>query len=191
MRPFQVLVLTFFVVSCDGDRQVVPRLESPAGHGFYFQDRGSFAFDVDVGAQFDQAVADAKVHLWPYGIEAHEVDAVVAHLGQTVIDHFLIATPASPTGYASGIYWVSLEAIQTALYSRQRNADGPPHTHHTWASTGETHSGILPAPCPALGHELGHYWFGAEFEHGWTPPVVRGRVVLAARDWSAECVVLP
>lgn len=192
--PFQILALTFFVVSCGDDSSDVPRVVSPAGRTFYFQDLGSAAFGISVGGEFDQAVADSKAYLWRYGIEPSDVDAALGRVTTSVVDHFLILTSASPTGAAAGIYWDGVRAIQLALYTRQRNVTGPPHTHYTWPTTGETHSGILPAPCPALGHELGHYFFGGAFEHGWTPPIVNPPpLVVAAEtiDWSQWCVVRP
>lgn len=178
------------LASCGDDTYTPwPVYTTNEGYSFDFLDKGSLA-EVDVCSEFDAAVLSAKQYLWVYGIYPDHVEAVLKHYNIRVIDAFLFATPASVTGYATGAIAPQRYRLMLALYRRQKNADGPEWTWFDWGG-GNVHSGIPSDPyCPALGHELGHHFFGADFGHGWLPPEVNpsGTPRLGvAQDWTGEC----
>ena len=174
MKPLLALLIpSCLLYGCDDDSFTDTSVVTDAGYKVRFQDRGSLALH-DVYTLFDQAVEDAAVELWKYGITHERVVNVCRHNYIFIgYDAFLFKTPYSGTGYATG--QIGPYFIHLAFYTRQRNADGPAWTHFTWPGSTEVQSGVIPKAFPALAHELGHHFFGADFEHGWTPPIVNAR----------------
>lgn len=185
-----LLIPSALLYGCTDDAFTDTGVVTPAGYKLRFQDRGSMALH-DVYALFDAAVEDAAVELWRYGVSYERVVAAVKAYTIVGADAFLFRSAWSGTGYATG--QIGNGKIILAFYTRQRNADGPVWTHFTWPGSTEVQSGITPKAFGALHHELGHHFFGADFEHGWVPPVVNARLGYDAKDVLAvaTCEVMP
>ena len=150
-----LLVPTALLYGCvDPDSPAPPPVITPAGYRLHFTDRGSMAIH-DVYTLLDQAVEDAAVELYQYGITYEQVVSACLKYTFYGVDHFLFGTTASSTGYASGM--IGGGDITLAFYSRQRNTSGPEWTIFDWGG-GNVQSGIVPQFYPALSHELLHHF---------------------------------
>lgn len=156
-------------------------ITSPAGRVIEFHDAGSRARGVDVGGLLDEAVAHAEIHLAKYGIGRDKVARALPIIRLHGIDDCAFQTISSETGWATGQYDERYRFLAVSLYSVRRiAADAPfPPEAVPWTCRrrqppfpAEAFYGVLDKPFPALGHELGHHFFGGRFEHGWTPPLV-------------------
>jgi hypothetical protein len=164
-----LLIPSALLYGCWDETDLPPMTVTPAGYRISFQDQGSMALH-DVYVLFDQAVEDAAIYLWRYGITHAQVVAAAKGYPFIIHDEFYFPTSGSGTGYATGqiIYG---KAIVLAFYSRQRNASGPAWTWFDFDGGSLMQSGALPA-VPALAHELAHHFFGANSEHVPGYPVI-------------------
>lgn len=172
---------------------------TPAGHTLAWENHGAvpgWYGAAEIDQLLDGAVEGAVAYLAKYGAHPELVrDLARAHriIG---IDLARFAIPASPTGWASGVYYDGSRRIGVAFWSRASGdvvpADAPAWTAYQWPtrSVPAWDWGVVPRAFPALGHELGHAIYGPLFEHGWTPPVVGGYSVGSVADYRDDCVVV-
>lgn len=154
----------------------------------------------EVGLKLEGAVEDAVVYLAKYAAPPELVRAMGRNHKYIGWDAARFAISASETGYASGAWFPGSKTIMLAFWSRTKGnvvpADAPPWTVYSWPSRPDPAYdwGYEPPAFPAMGHELGHGIWGAQFEHGWTPPVVGGASLLATgaqpEDWRDRCVIM-
>jgi len=157
------------------------QIVTPDGFVLHWHDQGSRARGLDIAALYDEAVRPGALHLEKYGITPDQIRKALPSIKVHGIDDFMVPTQASETGYAAGGYDERYRILTLPLYSVKRlkadapfPADAPPWTcrRRQQPYVDEAVCGELRFPFPALGHELGHHFFGGKFEHGWTPPLV-------------------
>lgn len=196
-RILAVLTLALLLPACGNEKY--DYLRTPAGYSLAWENVG--AVDAlyslnDILDSFDMAVERAKTHLAKYGVAPQTVESYAKSCKHIGIDGARFKIDASPTGYASGAYYVGHQRIVLAFWTRASGnvvpPDAPAWTVYSWPQRPDPAYdwGVEPPSFPALGHEIGHAIFGGAFEHGWTPPVVAGFSVLAVPNWEGHCAYL-
>lgn len=130
----------------------------------------------EIYVNFDESLIRACGHLYRYGIQPEETQALARRCKFTMIDSTFFNVQGR------GAYGSNMNGyIKVAMH---RDLSGPPGTPFPaealpWTCrighiTGNSYWGVWnPTDTfPALGHELGHERFGPDFEHSYFPPVV-------------------
>lgn len=179
MRPLIIAALSSLLLSC-WEHDENNYLGTPKGYKVEFHNIGSLPdwySQEEVLTFLDNAIEDAAVYLWKYGVSQSTVEQYARSYKYVAYDMPRFAITASETGWASGAWSQQYRTIQLAFWARAK-ADivpswAPPWTVYSWPTRPSPAFDYGTTPhYPATAHEIGHAIFGAAFEHGWTPPIV-------------------
>jgi len=172
-RTLTLLLLAVVVLPACGDSWpgypgVPTSLTTPAGKAYTFRNLGSVERygEAWIGGWVDIAIEEAVAKMVGLGVSEANARHAIGSIGLTAIDDYAYPERASPTGWAAGTYAYGhiVVAFWTRKISRTLDDDIPEWTYRDDEPKGPRW-GVVPLACPALGHELGHHFFGGGFEH--------------------------